>query len=337
MKRSMLWLAVWALGVLLTGTGASGQVMDVTSSFTWYALSQTYTQDFNGADFAAPTALPGGWTFRERGTNVNTIDGQFTDSPGQSNTSNARRFRFDQTPGEAAFGTQRSASDSPDSAEQWIGFGFTNGCPDAITALAIQYTGETWRVAVANRCDGLLFEYSLDATALNNGTWVSAPALNYFNPGGAVTNGSFGNVTSATVSGTVSGLFLSPGASMMIRWSDYDSPVAGREDGIGVDDLDVAPALLLTGDFNRDGEVGPEDFGILKDGFGLDNLAHGHHESWTLGDGNDDGEIGPEDFGLLKDNFGRDGGQVGLAGVPEPASLAACLLGALGIRRRQSR
>ncbi|MCY2931417.1 MAG: hypothetical protein NTV86_18395 [Planctomycetota bacterium] len=80
----------------------------------------------------------------------------------------------------------------------------------------------------------------------------------------------------------------------------------------------------LAGDFNLDGEVGPEDFGILKDGFGLDNLPFGNHESWTLGDANDDGEIGPEDFGMLKDNFGLDGGPTGtypLSTAPEPATL----------------
>ncbi|MCY2931419.1 MAG: hypothetical protein NTV86_18405 [Planctomycetota bacterium] len=84
----------------------------------------------------------------------------------------------------------------------------------------------------------------------------------------------------------------------------------------------------LAGDFNKDGEVGPEDFGILKDNFGLDSLPFGNHESWTLGDANDDGEIGPEDFGMLKDNFGLDGGPTGtypLTNVPEPMSLLTLL------------
>ncbi|MCY2931418.1 MAG: PEP-CTERM sorting domain-containing protein [Planctomycetota bacterium] len=94
----------------------------------------------------------------------------------------------------------------------------------------------------------------------------------------------------------------------------------------------VAPSWpgYLEGDFNLDGEVGPEDFGILKDGFGLDSLPFGNHESWTLGDANDDGEIGPEDFGMLKDNFGLDGGPTGtypLTNVPEPMSLLT-LMGA---------
>ncbi|MCY2930196.1 MAG: PEP-CTERM sorting domain-containing protein, partial [Planctomycetota bacterium] len=95
----------------------------------------------------------------------------------------------------------------------------------------------------------------------------------------------------------------------------------------------------LDGDFNLDGEVGPEDFGILilKDGFGLDNLPFGNHESWTLGDANDDGEIGPEDFGLLKDNFGLDGGPTGtypLSNVPEPTTLALLALAGLAIHRK---
>ena len=87
-------------------------------------------------------------------------------------------------------------------------------------------------------------------------------------------------------------------------------------------------------DFNHDGEVGPEDFGIMKDNFGaiyscgfvdvnMDGQVSGLDfnlvktnfgmicvinattVSQQMGDANGDGEIGPEDFAALKDNFGR--------------------------------
>ncbi|MCY2931161.1 MAG: hypothetical protein NTV86_17055 [Planctomycetota bacterium] len=58
----------------------------------------------------------------------------------------------------------------------------------------------------------------------------------------------------------------------------------------------------LMADANLDGEVGVEDFGLLKENFGLDGLAN----AWGVGDFNGDGEVGVEDFGLLKENFGLD-------------------------------
>lgn len=58
---------------------------------------------------------------------------------------------------------------------------------------------------------------------------------------------------------------------------------------------------MVMADANLDGEIGPEDFGVLKDNFGRSGLVNG----WPLGDFNGDGEVGLEDFALLKDNFGR--------------------------------
>ncbi|MCY2928679.1 MAG: PEP-CTERM sorting domain-containing protein [Planctomycetota bacterium] len=156
-----------------------------------------------------------------------------------------------------------------------------------------------------------------------------------------------------TSTGPVTGLFTVPGTYATLNEGDVLSvPKAGggtwdlKVSYVGGDGNDVTLTVggtagwpdYLPGDFNLDGEVGPEDFGILKDGFGLDGLPFGNHESWTLGDANDDGEIGPEDFGLLKDNFGLDGGPTGtypLTNVPEPATLSLLGLAGLAVRRHR--
>ncbi|MCY2928879.1 MAG: dockerin type I domain-containing protein, partial [Planctomycetota bacterium] len=59
--------------------------------------------------------------------------------------------------------------------------------------------------------------------------------------------------------------------------------------------------FTVAGDANLDGEVGPEDFALLKDNFGRSGAGVG----WGQADFNGDSEVGPEDFALLKDNFGR--------------------------------
>ncbi|MCY2929718.1 MAG: PEP-CTERM sorting domain-containing protein [Planctomycetota bacterium] len=126
---------------------------------------------------------------------------------------------------------------------------------------------------------------------------------------------------------------------MSADWGGY--PAIAAIDNIKVYSGSIPSGWdFLPGDFNKDGEVGPEDFGILKDNFGIDGLPSGNHESWTLGDANDDGEIGPEDFGLLKDNFGLDGGPTGtypLSNVPEPTTLALLALGGLFAARKNRR
>ncbi len=53
-------------------------------------------------------------------------------------------------------------------------------------------------------------------------------------------------------------------------------------------------------DFNEDGIVDIQDFGMLRDNFGIESGAN-----FSQGDANEDGMIDIQDFGLLKDNFGQ--------------------------------
>lgn len=93
----------------------------------------------------------------------------------------------------------------------------------------------------------------------------------------------------------------------------------------------------IQGDINRDGQVGPEDFSILKDNFGASGgLASGIY--WDTGDLNGDSQVGPEDFSLLKDNFGvSNGPHIPLTATPEPGCLAALLASATVLIRRHRR
>lgn len=98
-----------------------------------------------------------------------------------------------------------------------------------------------------NREDRLDFQYSLDATALNNGTWVDVDALDFIAP---VTTGTVGlrdgNAAEnrTLVSGSLDGLALAPGETVWIRWSDFNA--AGADDGLAVDDFTLIP--LMQGD-----------------------------------------------------------------------------------------
>jgi hypothetical protein len=83
------------------------------------------------------------------------------------------------------------------------------------------------------------------------------------------------------------------------------------------DDAIVSVTLLVPGDFDLDGNVGLEDFAILKDNFGLTPAE------LAQGDANLDRSVDLADFNILKENFGA-GGQ---ADVPEPTSIALALTG----------
>jgi hypothetical protein len=86
------------------------------------------------------------------------------------------------------------------------------------------------------------------------------------------------------------------------------------------------------GDANRDGVVDLQDFGLLKDNFGMTQGA-----TWAQGDFNADGAIDLQDFGILKDHFGHTTGSNPVTAVPEPATLTFLALGAavaVGRKRR---
>src|SRR5690606_15580681 len=86
------------------------------------------------------------------------------------------------------------------------------------------------------------FQYSLTATGLNTGAFIDVNELDVVTPDSSGTAGARdGNDAQyrTTVSHTITGLSIAPGASFWIRWLDLDA--SGADDGLAIDDFSLTP------------------------------------------------------------------------------------------------
>ncbi len=120
-----------------------------------------------------------------------------------------------------------------------FGASFANNTGATIGSFLVAYTGEQWRSGVnTGRTDRLDFQYSLDATSLSTGTWVHADTLDFSSTSNTVAGALDGNLASSAISGTIGGLNLASGATMWIRWTDFNP--AGSDDGLAVDNFSIS-------------------------------------------------------------------------------------------------
>lgn len=219
-------LVLTVLAMLLLATAAAAQCVSLTT---------IYNQDFNtlATTGLSNTVLPVGWFFYETGTNANVY--YRTDS-GSGATGDT--YSYGSGPStDRALGTLLSGSLNPT-----IGACFTNNTGLTLTALGVGYTGEQWRQGATGRRDRLDFQYSLNATSLSTGTWIDQDELDFLAPNYGSASGPYDGNAEANrtlVQGTITGVTLAPGATVWIRWADFNA--TSSDDGLAVDDFMLVP------------------------------------------------------------------------------------------------
>ncbi|HEY9817955.1 MAG TPA: lamin tail domain-containing protein [Candidatus Obscuribacterales bacterium] len=199
----------------------------------------TYEQGFNDLSVFGLTgsALPTGWSSLETGSSGNTT---YSISNGSFSTGNTYLFGAGSGANndpERALGGLRSATVIPT-----FGASFTNTTDSTITGFDISYVGELWRLGTPGREDRLDFQYSLDASSLDTGSWVDVDELDFTTPNTTGLSGARdGNAAEnqANLNGLISSLEIAPGETFWIRWTDFAVP--GANDGLAVDDFSLTP------------------------------------------------------------------------------------------------
>ena len=225
--RNSALAAVFVTLASLTAGQALAQV-SLTSTAT------AVTENFDSlASTGTSSTFPTGWAIAETGANANTT---YNTGTGGSNGGDSYSFGAAAAT-ERALGGLQSGSLIPSFGAQ-----LQNNTGSLLTGLVISYTGEQWRLGTSARAvpDKLDFQYSLDATSLTTGTWTDFDALDFVQPFVTGTLGALdGNLAAnrATPSGTISSLTVAVGASIWIRWNDFNA--TGADDGLSIDDVSI--------------------------------------------------------------------------------------------------
>jgi hypothetical protein len=229
------------LSIAATLAATSGAALAAGSSPApnYTLTTTTYSQNFDTlASSGTSQSLPAGFQIAE-GDTGGAADGFYAAGTGSSNAGNT--YSFGTTVADRALGSLTSGSVTP----TWFGVIFTNGLGSTITGLTFTYDGEQWRAGTA-ASDVLNFQYSLDATEVNNGTWTDINSLDFAALILAGNTALDGNLAAnrSNLSGSVSGLSIAQGQKFGFRWVDVD--VTGSDHGLAIDNFRLSATLAQT-------------------------------------------------------------------------------------------
>ncbi len=227
MKRTLAFALLAAVGA-----GAHAQVIIYTGAVA--------SENF---DTLAATGTSNTWS---NGTTVNgwyatNVSGNFTTYRADNGTSNAGAlYSFGSTgSGERALGS--ISSGTPQTI--YYGAKFVNNASGAATDFTLSYDGEQWRNGGNTNAQKLTFEYSLNATAINDGlaSWTTVTSLDFTSPvvgaTAAIVDGNAAGkvaINSGLLATTLSSNWL-VGTNLWIRWTDIND--SGNDHGLGVDNM----------------------------------------------------------------------------------------------------
>lgn len=263
----------FALAALTAGfmaTGAQAADVLIPGSGTPYVLGSTvYDQDFNSLkatslDSTPADALPAGWQAFESGSGAN---GTYQFGSASSNTAGVWSYG---SGSDRALGGHASTS----VPLIYVGAIFENGFGGQIDTLEIAYTGEQWQNGY-NRAT-LQFQYSLDATSVDNGSWTSFSGLDFLAPNSAPHGGSQFGISStngnnaafrSSISGILDGLSIGAGDTFGLRWMLVDLDPAGvtSDDGLAIDNFRLTARTVAVPE--------PATWAMMTGGFGLAGAA----------------------------------------------------------------
>ncbi len=216
--------------------------------------SKIVTQNFDGlgtgTTWTNNSTLPGWYLFQGQGNATAPATAVTALVAGTGTGTGGAVYNFSNgiNTSDRAIGSLASnAIASAGSTAFYYGVEVTNTTGQTMTSATIAYRGEQYRNGGNATAQSLTVDYSSNATALTNGTWTNASALTFTSPVATVTAAATdGNVSATSLSTTITGLSIAPGASFWVRWSDLND--AGNDHGLAIDDVSIT--IFNTGNQN---------------------------------------------------------------------------------------